>query len=1410
MLLGIAVGVGCGETHDDRGVPHLEASSASDTAMLGHAKLALISDEFHNDGTPGFMFLPPMVRNPQVHGELDPDLDVAVVIVPLGPDDAYLTPIATFTRSWGTGGAKVTVDEENYQVNWHVRDFNLPTHITYRILVRVPGDDGQELGFADVKLGSNASQLRNVNTDEYVALVNNRTLPIKFRINVGVVDEDDDKCLDVVCVALDQCHDVGVCDPQTGLCSDPPKPDGASCDDGDACTLDDTCQAGVCVGHDPVVCAALDPCHDVGTCDPQTGLCSDPPKPDGAECDDGDACTLDDTCQAGVCVSGDPKVCDDGDECTLDYCDPATGSCYSEPDDESPACAPESDEWAQVSAGRTHTCGVKADGRLFCWGDGGNGRLGDGSTESSLVPVQEASLGRDWAQVSAGGFHTCAVKTDGRLFCWGAGGSGQLGSLSLGLVPAQESTLGQDWAQVSAGFGHTCAVKTDGRLFCWGVGANGRLGNNTTTHTNVPTQEFSLGQDWAQVSAGYSHTCAVKTDGRLFCWGAGSEGQLGDGSSVQRLVPVQEASGGSDWVQVSAGYSHTCAVKSDSRLFCWGFGDDGQLGVGAMFLMNAFTPVHVASQGDDWAQVAAGVDHTCAVKTDGRLFCWGRGGRLGTGSTAPSVFPVQVLSEGDDWAQVSAGTAFSCAVTSDGRLFCWGRGAEGQLGNGDTDDRLVPAEVFSRRDWAQVSAGRTHTCGVKADGRLFCWGDGGNGRLGNGSTESSLVPVQEASLGGDWAQVSAGSIHTCAVTTDGRLFCWGAGGSGELGDGSTADRLVPVQVASLGAEWAQVSAGRSLAGGSHTCAVKTDGRLFCWGAGGGGRLGNGSTANSLVPIQESSAAADWAQVSTGANHTCAVKTDGRLFCWGAGGSGALGTGSLSDSLVRVQESSGAADWAQVSTGANHTCAVKTDGRLFCWGSGNNGELGTGSTAQSLVPAQELSGGDDWARVSAGYVHTCAVKTDGRLFCWGAGYRGRLGTNTGENSLVPVQEFSGGADWSQVSTGLYHTCAAETGGKLFCWGANESGQLGNGSTDANLVPVQEVSEAHDWGHISAGVAHTCAVKTDGRLFCWGAGNFGQLGTGSAAHHIAPFQEVSAGADWAQVSAGAQHTCAVETNGNLFCWGTGLGGRLGHGSGLSSFVPVQESSQAVDWAQVSAGAAHTCAVKTDGRLFCWGTGNSGRLGDGSTSNSSVPVQESSQGVDWAQVSAGATHTCAVKTDGRLFCWGAGGDGRLGDGSTSNSSVPVQESSQGVDWAQVSAGAAHTCAVKTDGRLFCWGAGGSGRLGDGSTLSSAAPVQEFSQGEGWVQVSAGLSHTCAVKTDGRLFCWGDGGSGRLGDNTTSDSLVPVQEFWQGEDWALVTAGDQHTCAIETDGQTFCWGSNLAGQLGLGAPLWPVWPTD
>lgn len=361
--------------------------------------------------------------------------------------------------------------------------------------------------------------------------------------------------------------------------------------------------------------------------------------------------------------------------------------------------------------------------------------------------------------------------------------------------------------------------------------------------------------------------------------------------------------------------------------------------------------------------------------------------------------------------------------------------------------------------------------------------------------------------------------------------------------------------------------------------------------------------------------------------------------------------------------------------------------------------------------------------------------------------------------------------------------------LWLWGQNSSGPLGDNSNISKSSPIQTVSAGVNWKNISVGRV-PAAIKTDGTLWLWGDNIFGFLGDNTTINKSSPIQTVSGGTDWKTVSVGFANIAAIKTDGTLWLWGGGgFGGSRGvHGDNTSidKSSPVQTISGGTNWCTVSSGNLHTVAIKTDGTLWIWGNNCCGALGINAAFHRSSPVQTVSGGTDWKSASAGQNHTAAIKKDGSLWNWGAGTYGRLGDNTATNKSSPVQTVSGGNNWRTVSSGSFVSMAIKTDGTLWLWGNGSSGRLGNNATTCRSSPVQTVSRGTNWRSLGANFhSNTLgALKTDGTLWLWGAGFCGYLGNNSTINRSSPVQTISGGNNWKISGIGSSASAAIRDEG--------------------------
>lgn len=645
--------------------------------------------------------------------------------------------------------------------------------------------------------------------------------------------------------------------------------------------------------------------------------------------------------------------------------------------------------------------------------------------------------------------------------------------------------------------------------------------------------------------------------------------------------------GGFTFSAVQVGSGHACALRSTKQLYCWGKNDEGQLGLGTTGPEN-MTPTVVAG-GLLFDSIAAGSKHNCAKATNGFLYCWGLNshGQLGDGTSVPfSTSPRPVMGQ-PQLSTLAAGGSHSCYLWLGGALSCWGNNAFGQLGINSTTSKKVPSSG-SPLKFGSLTLGLYHSCGI-VSGRVYCWGLNNQGQVGDGTAPNNrLVPTQVMGIT-NVSLVTAGRNHTCALADGGAAYCWGDNSTGQIGDNTSVARRTVPTVTLGGVAFQQLSAGKA-----HTCGVNNSGDAFCWGSNAAGQLGDGTNTTRPRPTQI--AGASYALVAAGGNFTCGLTNGGVAYCWGNNTAGQLGDGTTRSSAAPRSAVGTGMTFKSITAGAEHACGLTTDGAAYCWGNNTQGRLGDGTQTNRTLPVA-VSGGIVFSELRAGDVHTCGLTATRGEYCWGSNAEGRIGDGTSVAvRLTPVSIASGSLSYASLAAGANHTCAVTSTKRIGCWGSNDSGQLGDGTT-VDRRSLVEVPDA-DWDSIAAGQSHTCARKSPSFfLYCWGNNQFGQLGDGTNAQRLTP-TPVAAELRVSAITAGADHTCANRHKAHAYCWGRNELGKLGTGNRVDASSPVAVPSL-IYIQSLAAGKVHTCAVNAS-RVYCWG---GSRLGQGGLGDQSI---------------------------------------------------------------------------------------------------------------------------------------------------------------------------------------------------------------
>jgi alpha-tubulin suppressor-like RCC1 family protein len=666
--------------------------------------------------------------------------------------------------------------------------------------------------------------------------------------------------------------------------------------------------------------------------------------------------------------------------------------------------------------------------------------------------------------------HNLGLKPDGSLWAWGNNQYGQLGNGSFLNYPlAQTSPLrigspSDVWTMVSAGGAHSLAIKDDGTLWSWGLNDFGQLGNDSTETSNVPVLIGTAMDQWSFVSAGDTHSFAIKTDGSLWAWGDNTSGRLGDGTTTNRLIPVRIADGTNDWKSVRTAIDHTVAVKTDGSLWSWGVNFRGKLGLGqfstALPAVNSPTRIGTLNV---WKTAAVANDFSLAVREDGSLWAWGRGfrGRLGQGSsnTSDQASPVRIGNL-NDWNDIAPGDNYSVALKTDGTVWTWGENYFGQLSDGTNTVRFTPTQIAT--NIRSISARQT-TVLIDNSDQTYIRGYNDFGGLGLGD---EFYKVKDHS---DWLQVYTGHAETTFLTTfvkeefhlglkrDGSLWQWGQRFSYNGNNYVTLPAILKPTRIGNDNKWRSIAKFRL----AQYLAIAKDGTLWVWGDATTAYLGIGTDGLGAefylpdpVKINDEK---DWKVAAVGDHYFLALKTDGTLWTWGENLSVTGGFTNPNDGRIFTNVPARLGldnDWKSIEAGPQISYAIKNDGSLWGWNADSNWQIGLGGERDyiSIIQPTRIGQDNDWKMVStfdAGEEPwTLAVKTDGSLWVWGGnpdgyfyGYSGHIGLGENVEFTSEPTRIGTDNDWIFAHAGgsySYTTpvsMAVKSDGSLYVWGNN---------------------------------------------------------------------------------------------------------------------------------------------------------------------------------------------------------------------------------------------------------------------------------------------------------------------------------------------------------------------------------------
>ena len=1155
-------------------------------------------------------------------------------------------------------------------------------------------------------------------------------------------------------------------------------------------------------------------------------------------------------------------------------------------------------------------CGVTKRGLAFCWGEELDGSLGNGATAGTQTVPSQVSNITDFKKVAINSYTGCGLRANGKMVCWGNDWAGQLGNgepKANSDVPVEVTGI-SDFIDLTVGKDSACGIRKNGDGWCWGrdrmqtrgtavsdssspvrmMGGpysyieQGNGMGHAIVHAKQRNTTVHLNKEWPRLSAGRKNACMIDNNKTIWCWGLDGSGQLGNGATAGTQVAPSAVSVAGPWVQVTVGTSFSdtnmaCGLRENGNVYCWGSDSNGGLGNGGGVTADQPSPYLVGTTTDLWTAVSADGNGACGIKVDGSLWCWGSGsyGKTGFGNTSDVPSPAKV--DDGPWIRVAAGNAQSCGIKQDGSLWCWGRDHLGQLGDGGTaSDKYIPTPVAENGPWIDVSPSNEVTCAVKADGTAWCWGNGTVSRL-NGTPQKPM-PVRDP---GPWRSMSTFTTHICGVKVDGSAWCWGANTNGELGNGTVTAADTPVQV-NGGSNWVALDVGEFF-----TCGIKSDGSAWCWGDDTNGELGNGTAVTadqrspypvSLFPKKPTHVWKDNTSYTSQAGINLNIGTSryisdssGSGLTLGTAGRSALARPGLPNQLLLEARGAGSSPlitWESASANATSDTITglvarwrldETTGTLItdeingANGSrvnnptlGAAGKIGTAVTftaasdhyirvprTASIEPSNAITI-SMWVRRNGAQATSATILSkpyDNRATApftsYGMAFNGTsddtliasIGDETNVENTLVFNQLIPDNTWTMVTMtydGLLNTAQMKS---------YVNGVRGATASPGMWKDIKYDTTANGDLYIGGVLATAGFQRFNGsiddvriynralndeeiyEIFLAGTASTNNIMRAVGLDYLTGSLAFTRDTTYTRMTNQwigdvTQRDLEIDRFGNV---GIGTGGSPGARLDVRGAIKVSNT-------------ADSCTVARAGTIRY----NSGALQYCSGSWKTLTTVGASTSF-WDSYSVGNSGNrtgCAIKADGTAWCWGMNTNGNIGNNVSATNFFTPQKVHTDVsatgwsDWASISSEQLTSCGIRTNGTAWCWGRGSYGELGNGTTTAEVTrPVQvQTDTGPGawsdWVKIDTSVVNVCGIRANGTAWCWGGAYNGRLGNGTTTPNVSrPVQVqtdtgpgAWS--DWTQISTGIStgRNCGIRANGTAWCWGDATTGRLGNG----------
>ena len=1158
----------------------------------------------------------------------------------------------------------------------------------------------------------------------------------------------------------------------------------------------------------------------------------------------------------------------------------------------------------QVSLGYKFSLALKQDGTVWSWGQNNNGELGLGNTTEYSEPQQITDIKEKITDVKTGYYHSIALTEKGEVYTWGYNGNGQLGNGTRedSLVPVKVTGL-ENIAKIDAYKYITIALTQNGEVYVWGSGYGAKpvklnftrkiidvsgnlvLAENRKAYNLDETKSY--GKDLIKVVAGYNHYLGLTSDGEVYAWGSNSYGQLGNGnntssSTAVKVVTPDGKSNMTNIVDISAGDSYSIITDKDGKVYTFGYYGDYR----TANTVHSNKPVEIQDLYKTELVAASEGGHTAIVDWDGNVYTVGLNdyGQLGLKDTTTrskfekigeleiSCEPARITLNVGESKDISLALSSSFNLknnkqasgevnkTIENETIASLAGNtvtgnaigktmlnatyEGIIGTLNTKiqkfNKNVEVEVLPKNGKVtpKVEAGDGFTVELKADGTVWSHGQNQYGQLGVGDTNSYNEPQKvkiikntiknedgsKTDIEDTIKDISVGNYQVLALGQTGKVYAWGYGENGQLGIGSGYNHESPVVVTDIYKNQLQdivkVEAGENV-----SFAITSKGKVYAWGNGYSSRAQLLDLPENAVDItskyvltgdgkvydistkEQLSIVGKIVDLDEGTNHTVMLTNDGRAYAIGDNTYGQLSNGNnvpseTSPVAVRKDSENIFTGIKEIKAGDKTTVIVTTDGKVYACGMNDNNELGIeNKEILDVNTPQENKNIENVISANIGVNHVVAIKENGEVYAFGYGKNGELGNRNDNNSITPVMV---GNDIIRTNTNnvvlkVNQQTTIEGYVDYFNIFNNDIKNINYTSKDTSVATLEDIQENHN-NDETQNESKKFKIKLSGKKTGTTIVTANQENTdniGVIQVEVVPETENEITISPNVITNGS-HTISLREDGKVFTWGDNTYGQLGNGTVITSDEPVEVTfPEGTIITQIAAGENHNVALDSNGNVWTWGRNNNYQIGN-TRENQYTPYKVSNL-PKVIKIAAGNNNTMVITENNELYAWGLNAYGDLGLGTYTNKVLPKKV--KGVhDIIDISGGKSHYIVLNRAGEVFATGSNLYGQLGIGN--NEIGKINEFQKVEIKDKIGtidAGDISNIVTTVDGYVYTWGGNTYSTLGTEDKENKNVPTK-LKDVKNIRQASIGKTHTILRDGNNNVYVTGTNSNGQLGLG----------